>query len=42
MLAATMVDAALLAYEPVDEGASVAPTVSVGKDHAFVGAAGTF
>jgi hypothetical protein len=42
MLAATMVDAALLAYEPVDEGASVAPTVSVGKEHAFVGAAGTF
>ena len=42
MLGATLVDAALLAYEPVSESPAVAPTVSVGRDHAFIGATGTF
>jgi hypothetical protein len=42
MLAATLVDAALVAYEPVSESPAVAPTVSVGRDHAFIGATGTF
>ena len=42
MLAATLVDAALIAYEPVSESPTVAPTVSLGKDHAFIGATGTF
>ena len=42
MLAATLVDAALLAYEPVSESPNVAPTVSLGKDHAYIGATGTF
>jgi hypothetical protein len=42
MVAATLVDAGLLAYEPVAESPTVAPTVSLGKDHAVVGAAGTF
>jgi hypothetical protein len=42
MVAATLVDAALLAYEPVAESPTVAPTLNVGKDHAFIGATGTF
>lgn len=42
MAAATLVDAALLAYEPVAESPTVAPMVNVGKDHAFIGATGTF
>jgi hypothetical protein len=42
MVTATLVDAALVAYEPVSESATVAPTVSLGKDHAFIGATGTF
>jgi hypothetical protein len=42
MAAATLLDAALVAYEPVSESPTVTPMVSLGKDQAFVGATGTF
>jgi hypothetical protein len=45
MLGATALDAALLAREPVAQArprARVEPLLSLGTDHAFVGAAGAF
>lgn len=42
MLAATIVDAAVLAYEPVSEMPAVQPLVSLGRDQLLLGAGGTF
>jgi len=42
MLAATIVDAAVLAYEPVAETATVQPMLSLARDQLWLGAGGTF
>jgi hypothetical protein len=42
MLAATIVDSAVLPYEPAEATPTVQPLVSVGKDQLWLGAGGTF
>jgi hypothetical protein len=42
MLAASIIDAAVLAYEPIADSVSVQPALSVAQDRVWLGASGTF
>lgn len=42
MLVATIVDAAVVAHEPVPEAPNVQPLASIGRDQLWLGAGGTF
>jgi hypothetical protein len=42
MLAASVIDASVLAYEPIAESVSVQPALSFAQDRLWLGASGTF
>jgi len=42
MLAASIIDASVLAYEPIADSVSVQPALSVAQDRLWLGASGTF